>query len=103
MEIVSVKIVPSSKADKKYMAVFTKKNGSTKTTHFGQAGAMDYILYHKQDPELAEKRKRLYLNRHKNREDWRDGTSAGALSAYVLWNRTNFHDSVADYKRRFNL
>lgn len=103
MKLVSVRIVPSTKAGKKYMAIFTKENGSTKTTHFGAAGMNDYIVYHRQDSELAEKRKRLYLNRHKNREDWGDGSSAGALSRWILWNLPSFHDSVADYKRRFNL
>jgi hypothetical protein len=49
------------------------------------------------------KRKSRYIQRHKSRENWRDPTSAGALSRYILWGKPLFRASVADYKKRFKL
>jgi hypothetical protein len=36
-------------------------------------------------------------------ENWKDPTSAGALSRWILWNKPTFKASLADYKRRFGL
>jgi hypothetical protein len=91
-----VKIVKSPKKDKKYRAVFIK-NGREKNVDFGAKGYQDYNIH--KDPE----RKKRYINRHKSRENWRDPTTAGALSRYILWNKPSFRASVSDYKRRFNL
>ena len=41
--------------------------------------------------------------RHKKNENWKDPTTAGALSRWVLWNKPSFRASVSDYKKRFNL
>jgi hypothetical protein len=93
-----IKIVKSTRADKKYMAVFeNKETGRTKTTHFGAAGMSDYTI-HKDD-----ERKQRYMNRHRDNENWRDPTTAGALSRWILWNKPTLRASIADYKRRFNL
>ena len=95
MKLISIK--PSSKPEKKYMAVFETDNGRTKTTHFGSAGMSDYTK--SKDPE----RKELYLQRHKKNEKWNDPTSAGSLSRYVLWNKTSLRDSIKDFKSKFGL
>ncbi len=89
-------IKKSTKKDKKLMAVFTGSNFK-KTTHFGQFGASDYIQH--KDPE----RKQRYLNRHRKNENWNDPMTAGSLSRFLLWNKTSLKESIADYKRRFNL
>ena len=96
-------IVPSDNSEKKYMAQFELENDHRKTVHFGAHGYMDFIEYSKKDKKLAETRKRLYIKRHKDKEDWTDYMSAGALSRFILWNLPNFYDSVHDYKRRFGL
>ena len=90
-----VKIVPSTRKDKKYMAMFDI-NGSPKTTHFGAVGYSDYTLNH------DEVRKASYLARHST-EDWTDPTSAGTLARYVLWNRPTISGSIRDYKKHFKL
>jgi len=95
MKLLSIK--PSTKPEKKYMAVFETDAGRTKTTHFGAAGMSDYTK--NKDPE----RKALYLARHKANENWNDPTSAGALSRYVLWNKTSLRDSISDFKSKFKL
>jgi hypothetical protein len=45
-------------------------------------------------------RRARYLKRHSGMgEDWKDPTTAGALSRWILWNKPTFKASVADYKR----
>ena len=91
-----VKIIPSSKAEKKYDAVFETDKGRSKTVSFGAKGMSDYTI--NKDPV----RKERYLNRHRAREDWDKPDSPGALSRWLLWNLPTFSASLADYKRRFN-
>jgi hypothetical protein len=88
-----IKIVKSPKKEKKYRAYFS--NG--KHTDFGASGMSDYTKH--KDPE----RKKRYIIRHKKNENWKDPTTAGALSRWVLWNKPSFRASVSDYKKRFNL
>lgn len=93
----SVKIKRSKINGKKYTAIFTLNNGRTKTVHFGAAGMSDYTK-HRDDS-----RKRNYIARHRTNENWRDPTTAGALSRWVLWNKKTLRDSVADFKHKFRL
>ena len=95
-DISLVKIVKSPKKEKKYRAVFII-NGREKNVDFGASGYSDYIQH--KDPQ----RKMRYENRHRSRENWKDPTTAGALSKYILWNKPSFRASVSDYKKRFNL
>ena len=95
MKLLTIK--PSTKPEKKYMAVFETDKGTTKTTHFGSAGMSDYTKHH------DEERKERYLARHKANENWNDPTSAGALSRYVLWNKTTLRESIKDFKSKFGL
>ena len=90
-----IKIVKSTKHDKKLMAVF-EKNGREKTVHFGAKNYSDYTHHH------DEARKKRYLDRHRKNENWNDPTSAGSLSKNLLWNKTSLRASIADYKRRFH-
>ena len=101
MKLISIK--PSTNKVKKLMATFERDNGRQVTTHFGASGYMDYTKYHKQDPKLAKEKKASYLARHRENEDWNDVTSAGALSRWMLWNKTTIEASKADFKKRFNL
>ena len=98
--MVFVKITPSIIDSKKYTAIFYDENKKKiKTTQFGQAGAKDYIT-HGAD---AEERKKLYLDRHRNTENWADYKSAGSLSRYILWNKPSFTASYNDYVNKFKL
>lgn len=94
MKLLSIK--PSDKPEKKLQATF-ETDGRTKTTHFGAAGMSDFTK------NKDEARKANYLSRHKATENWNDPTSAGALSRWILWNKTSLEASKADYKRRFGL
>ena len=94
---ISVKFSKSKNPKKKYMAVFFDDGKKIKTTHFGAAGASDFTLHG--DPE----RKKLYLVRHKKRENWSDYKSAGALSRWILWEHTSLQVAKKAYAKRFNL
>lgn len=76
----------------KYIAVF---DNPYQEVPFGASGYSDYTQ--NQDPE----RKRLYLIRHRKREDWNNPRSAGALSRWLLWNKLTLEESFKDYTRRF--
>jgi hypothetical protein len=88
-----VTIKPSTRADKKYMAIF--KDGTV--THFGAKGFEDFTTHR------DEKRKELYIKRHRPNEDWTNPKAAGTLARFILWNLPTLSASIADYKKRFNL
>ena len=91
-------IKPSTKSDKKLMAIFTKENGRTKTVHFGSKGMDDYTI-----TKDKEQRAR-YIQRHKKDLKTNDPTRAGYLSYYILWgDSTSRKENIKDYKKRFNL
>ena len=87
----------SDKPKKKYVAVFTdSSSGRTKQTHFGQAGAPDYIL------TKDKERRSRYRSRHKKDLQTNDPTRAGYLSYYLLWgDSTSLRTNLASYKKRF--
>ena len=90
-------IKKSTKAKKKYMAVFRDKGKIVRTTHFGARGMSDYTRH------KDKTRKARYIKRHKKRENWNDKFSAGALSRYILWGEPSLRESIKKYKRRFRL
>lgn len=96
--MVKMVVKKSDRPDKKLMAIFTKDNGRTKTTHFGAKGMDDYTI-----TKNKEQRKR-YRERHKKDLKTGDYTRAGFLSYYILWGAsTSRKENIASYKRRFNL
>jgi hypothetical protein len=94
----NVVIKKSTKPEKKYMAIFTNcKDNRTKTIHFGAKDMSDFTKH--KDTE----RKKRYIKRHSANENWNDPMSAGALSRWILWNKPNLRESIASYKKKFNL
>lgn len=89
-----IKIKPSDKKDKKYVAVFENSNGRCKNIHFGAKGMSDYTKHRNDD------RKKRYMDRHKKNENWDDLMSAGALSRWILWNKKTITASKKDYIKR---
>ena len=98
-KITSVRIEESPNKEKKMVAYFFDDEGNkVRTTHFGARGMSDFTQH--KDPE----RMKRYLARHgKMGEDWKDPTTAGALSRWILWGKPGLRDSFNDYKKRFNL
>tara|TARA_R110000803_G_scaffold156724_1_gene221293 strand:+ start:552 stop:827 length:276 start_codon:yes stop_codon:yes gene_type:complete len=88
-----VLFLKSEKPEKRMKAVFDGK----KTVHFGQKGASTYLEH--RDTKI----KRAWEARHIVREDWNNPLSAGALSKWILWNKTTLEASIKDYKKKFNM
>lgn len=96
--MVKMVVKKSTKPGKKYMAIFTRDNGRTKTTHFGASGMSDYTIH--KDKE----RRARYRSRHKKDLSTGDYMRAGFLSYYLLWGEsTSFRENLKSYKKRFNL
>jgi len=82
---------------KKFKVYVETKTGRIKKVQFGAAGMSDYTKH--KDPE----RKQRYINRHKKRENWKDPTTAGFWSLWVLWNLPSLKQSLEATKRKFRL
>jgi hypothetical protein len=84
-------IKPSSKSDKKYMAIINDR----KTVHFGADGMSDYTKH--KDKE----RKERYLARHRKNEQWDNPLTASFYATNILWNKPTITESIKDTNRRF--
>lgn len=80
--------------NKKYRIIYN--NGHI---DFGAKGYEDYTI-HKDD-----KRKNLYISRHKKREKWdKDGIyTAGFWSRWLLWNKKTIKESIEDIEKQNNI
>jgi hypothetical protein len=89
-----IKLSRSEKPDKKF-----KVKINNKTIHFGAKGMSDYTI--NRDPE----RKRLYIKRHKARENWSKLgiQTAGFWSRWLLWNKPSLDESIRDIEKRFRV
>ena len=91
-----LEIRSSSKPNKKYDAIFTRKDGSTKTVHFGDNRYQDFTQHQN------NKRRELYILRHEKNETWNDPESPGALSRYILWgNSKKLETNIKEFKKKF--
>jgi hypothetical protein len=77
----------------KFVAVFD----DGEQVAFGAMGYEDYTQH--KDKE----RKKLYLARHRNREDWNNPKTPGALSRWILWNKPTLKASIHDYIKKFHM
>lgn len=99
-----MQLKPSSRRDKKYMALFyDDRNRLVRTTHFGGRGYNDYTMYSKRDPELARLKRVSYIRRHRVRENWRDPMAAGTLSRYLLWEKPTLTAALKKYRMMFDM
>ena len=105
-----MKVISSSNDKKKYDAYFMLDNGKEKKVSFGAAGYRDYTLINDKNnkfylPKKVDRDsvKTAYLKRHKSREDWTKPMTAGALSAWILWNKKTLGGSIAHFKNKFKL
>ena len=89
-----VKLSRSEKPDKKF-----KVYVDNRTVHFGAKGMSDYTI--NKDPN----RKRLYIKRHKARENWSKSgiQTAGFWSRWLLWNKPTLNESIQDVEKRFRV
>ncbi len=104
-----VEIKPSTRKDKKLVAVFRLDNGKEIKTHFGAKNYRDYTLindpksqYYIKDKNEREKVRQRYLKRHA-KENWFKPMTAGALAKWILWEKPTLKAAIANYKRKFKL
>lgn len=98
--LISVLLFPSTRASKKYTAVFYEDGKEFKKVHFGAKNYEDYTIH--KDKE----RKANYIARHGATEEniWAtDPYAPATLSRFVLWNKPDLQASWNDYKCRFQL
>ena len=97
-DIKSVIIKKSEQPKKRYMAIFLRENGRTKTVNFGSKGGTTFI------DGAGDKVKKAWEARHIVREDWNNPITAGALSKHILWGDSdNISKNVVAFKKKFNL
>jgi len=104
-----MKIIPSKRKGKKYVAYFKLPDGKEKLVHFGASGYRDFTLISDKTskfylPKKAdrEKVKAAYISRH-SREPWTSPDSAGTLSRYILWSTPSLGGSIRNFKKRFGV
>jgi hypothetical protein len=100
MKIERVEVIPSSRSDKRAMAVFYfEGTDKTKKVHFGSPNAYTYY-----DGATAEK-KENYLKRHEVNEDWVSPLTAGFWARWMLWSfkKTSIHVIKKLIKRKSDL
>lgn len=68
-----------------------------RAVYFGAVGYSDYTIHH------DESRKSAYDKRHSVNEHWRDPTTAGFWSKWILWNLPSLHASIAATEKKFNI
>ncbi len=108
MAIKLMKIIPSSRKGKKYVAYFMidKKE---RAVHFGQADARDYVLmsnpsskFYIKDIKERDKVKQAYITRHA-KEDQTDPTKPATLSRFISWSIASFPGAIRNFKKKFNV
>lgn len=85
----------SPKDDKKFL-IFTPED---EIIYFGASGYSDYTKH------KDEKRKKRYIKRHRENENWgKSGIdTAGFWSRWILWNKPSLRASIRDTEDRFGI
>lgn len=91
-----LRVVKNDRTGKKWMAVFDTGQ-SIKEVHFGSFQMEDYTTH------KNELRRGWYLKRHKANEDWKDPTTEGALSRWLLWEKTSLREAITAFRQRFSV
>ena len=104
-----MKIIPSGRKTKKWLAIFKLPDGAERKVHFGQKGARDFTRisdrkssFFIKDKVEREKVKDAYLSRHK-KDDISDPLTPAALSWFILWHEPKLGASVSAFKKRFGV
>lgn len=94
-----VKLVRSPNPEKKLRVYLQDSDGKERTVDFGAKGYSDYTKHH------DEARKTLYINRHREREDWtKEGIlTPGFWAKHLLWSKPTIAESLALVRRKFDL
>ena len=104
-----LRIVKSSNSAKKWDAFFMIDDKEKKVS-FGASGYRDNTLINDKNSKFYLKKildrnvvKASYIRRHREKENWNNPLTAGALSRFILWNKKTLASSIKDYKKRFKV
>jgi hypothetical protein len=82
---------------KRYKAIFYDEDGNKiKTTQFGSSSHENFTIHR------DKQRRELYRKRHAN-DKIDEPMTAGALSWFLLWNKSSLEASIRDYAKRFKM
>ena len=89
----------SKNPNKKYTVIIFKDDSKIKTVHFGASAYSDYTKHHDED------RMKLYVSRHKSRENWTKSgiTTAGFWSKWILWSKPSLAEAIKFASKKFNI
>lgn len=91
----------SDKPEKKYFVEVEGHTGRHKRIYFGSAGMSDYTTF---PADIRDKRRSLYLTRHRAHENWNDPMTAGFWSRHILWGNTpSVKTNLANTLKRYGL
>ena len=90
-------LLPSNDAVHKYFAMYLDADMKPHKIYFGAKGYEDYTT------SKDKKRKQLYIDRHKKREDWTDAMTAGFWAKHILWNKETIKESVEDIEKKHKI
>jgi len=99
-------IKPIGETYKLQVNLYNTETQRTKSIKFGAKGMNDYTIYNKEEgKKVADKHKRLYLARHRKREDWTKSgiDTKGFWSRWLLWNKPTIEESVIFIRKKFDL
>ena len=94
--MIQATLFKSKLPDKKW-SVIVLKNGVHRTIHFGDKNFQDFTQH------KNEERKRLYIARHRSREDWTNPLTSGFWARYLLWNKSSIQQSIEDIENKFKI
>lgn len=100
-----LKVVKLKTGKKKYrIVIFNVETQRENTIEIGQRTAKDYTIYYKEEgKEVADERRRLYIERHKDRENWTASgvDTAGFWAYHLLWSETTVEKALREIKRKY--
>lgn len=97
---------PTNKKYKFQAELYNTKTQRTKVIKFGSAGMGDYTIYNaKEGKKVADEHKRLYILRHKKRENWTKSgiDTAGWWSKNLLWSKPTLQESFDYIMKKYKL
>ena len=98
---------------KRWTAIFYDENNHcTDMIDFASSINTDYLRmhlkdtsYYEEDEERRERLKKNYINSQtirKYSDFWEEPNNVHSLERFICWNKSTFHDSVKDFKKRFD-
>ena len=79
----------SDKPNKKFMVIHENKK-----IYFGDSKYQDYTQHN------DDKRKSMYILRHKKNEDWNDKNTSGFWARWILWEKKTIDEAIKDLRKK---